>query len=355
MKKIIFSLLLTLYFTNLKAQSYGGIIAYIANFNDSTYSLYQQNSPTNFYGNRLEYMWVSRKQTHLYANTIYFDSSKYRSDTQILGKLMWVDNNGLINYSIIDSLKLGYNSLPFTSTTFLTKAIADGYYYPLNTNPSGYLTSITNSQVIGAIGYIPYNGTSNSLGFLTSSSLTPYQLVSNLQSNLISSSTKYPSIDAVNTGLATKQNTITVTTIGNSGNATFSGNTLNIPNYTYTPITPTFNNNVSRSISNSTGSINQYTISTTQNSRVTYTITITWSITALLATSGTIFLEYSTNSGSTWNIVASPGKSINLGLVQSGTDDLSVSGDIPANALVRLRPSNTNSSFTYVRGQEILY
>jgi hypothetical protein len=47
------------------------------------------------------------------------------------------------------------------------------YYYPLSSNPAGYLTAITSSDVITALGFTPYNST-NPSGFITSSALTPY-------------------------------------------------------------------------------------------------------------------------------------------------------------------------------------
>jgi hypothetical protein len=46
------------------------------------------------------------------------------------------------------------------------------YYYPL-TNPSGFISGITGSDVTTALGFTPYNAT-NPSGFITSSALTPY-------------------------------------------------------------------------------------------------------------------------------------------------------------------------------------
>lgn len=117
----------------------------------------------------------------------------------------------------------------------------------------------------------------------------------------------------------------------------------------------TINNNASRALSNATGSTNRYTISASQNARVNYSITINWSVTALLSSSGTVFLEYSTDSGTSWTTVSQVTASVNLGLTLSGSNDMNLSGEIPANALVRLRTTTTNASCTYVRGQEVLY
>ena len=58
-------------------------------------------------------------------------------------------------------------------------------YYPLSSNPAGYLTAITSSDVITALGYTPYNST-NPSGFITSSALTPYL------TSAVAASTYYP-------------------------------------------------------------------------------------------------------------------------------------------------------------------
>jgi hypothetical protein len=127
--------------------------------------------------------------------------------------------------------------------------------------------------------------------------------------------------------------------------------------------TPTFNNAVSRSLSNAAGSTNQYTISTTQRANVYYTITLSVS-TPLLAGSAAaeVFLEYSTNAGSSWNTVSSISNTQSVGLAVSVSisipQNLILSGEIPANALVRLRTvtsGSTPGTATYVRGQEVLY
>ncbi len=47
------------------------------------------------------------------------------------------------------------------------------YYYPLSSNPAGYLTAITSSDVITALGYTPYDAT-NPAGYIDSSALGPY-------------------------------------------------------------------------------------------------------------------------------------------------------------------------------------
>lgn len=91
----------------------------------------------------------------------------------------------------------------------------NGVYYPL-TNPSGYISGITGLMVTTALGYTPED-------------------VANKQTNLTASATKYPTVDAVNTGLGLKQDTLISATniktingvsILGSGDLTVSGSGL---------------------------------------------------------------------------------------------------------------------------------
>lgn len=153
-------------------------------------------------------------------------------------------------------------------------------------------------------------------------------------------------IAGLNSAINTKQSIL----ISGTNIKTINGNSLLGPGdlVISTSITPTFNNNVSRSLNSN------YTISTTKYSQVNYSINISWSIAALLSGSGTAFLEYSTNSGSSWTTVNQVSKSIGL-LTFAGADDLNLSGLVPANSLIRIRTSSNNMTITYVRGQEVLF
>jgi hypothetical protein len=55
---------------------------------------------------------------------------------------------------------------------YLTSATAAATYYPL-TNPSGYISGITSGDVTAALGYTPYDS-ANPSGYITSSALSPY-------------------------------------------------------------------------------------------------------------------------------------------------------------------------------------
>lgn len=95
----------------------------------------------------------------------------------------------------------------------------------------------TIKNVDGSISYfIGFQGLSNSFYPVN---LNGLESTVNKQNTLVPDGLglKYPTVDAVSSGLAGKQNTITVTSTGTSGPASISGSTLNIPNY----VTPTPN------------------------------------------------------------------------------------------------------------------
>ncbi len=113
------------------------------------------------------------------------------------------------------------------------------------------------------------------------------------------------------------------------------------------PINPTVNNNVARTLDT------EYTISETKHARVSYSINVSWDLEALLSGNATAFLEYSTDEGANWITVNQVSKNIGL-LTFAGADDLNLTGEIPANALVRIRTAETNMTVAYTRGQEVL-
>jgi len=121
-------------------------------------------------------------------------------------------NLGISTYSLyyypLSSNPAGYITTAALSG-YLTAATAASTYYPL-TNPNAYISGITGSDVVTALGYTPYDAT-NPAGYIDSSALTPY---------LTSA-----------TAATTYQPTLTLTTTGTSGAATLTGATLNIPNY----------------------------------------------------------------------------------------------------------------------------
>lgn len=117
---------------------------------------------------------------------------------------------------------------------------------------------------------------------------------------------------------------------------------------------PTINNSVSRTFNSN------YTVSSTRMSIVNYSVSI--SVTnPLLAGNSTasVFLEYSTNSGSTWITASQVSNTSGVGLAVAvaitNSQGSVLTGYIPANALVRLRTTTSGTaSVTYVAGQEVL-
>lgn len=102
-----------------------------------------------------------------------------------------------------------------------------------------------------------------------------------------------------------------------------------------------------------------YTISSTRQANVFYSITSTATNPLLAGTSsGNAYLEYSTNAGSIWIGVSQAGNSNGVGLavavaLTNGQTSV-LSGTIPANALVRIRTVVIGSAtVAYTSGQEI--
>lgn len=205
------------------------------------------------------------------------------------------------------------NSTNISDTAVATTKLLDSIY--LNK-----LLAISLYQPIGSYG----SGTLTSLG-LSSSNLTI------TGSPVISSGTI--SISLPNTGTS---GTYEKTTTDAQGRITSGYNQI-------------INNNVSRSLNSN------YTISTTQESFVCYTIQINITI-GLSASTGTTTLQYSTNSGSSW--ISLPEVSFNPPLLTIGlltSQKLQVNGWIPANALVRILTATSGggtTTFTYITGQE---
>lgn len=84
-------------------------------------------------------------------------------------------NNGITTYGAL------YYPLSTNPSGYITSAALSGYltsataaatYYPLS-NPSSYISGITSLMVTTALGYTPYDA-SNPSGYITSSALSPY-------------------------------------------------------------------------------------------------------------------------------------------------------------------------------------
>lgn len=101
-----------------------------------------------------------------------------------------------------------------------------------------------------------------------------------------------------------------------------------------------------------------FTISTTKQSLVNYSISLSVTNPLLSGTStAAAYLEYSINSGSSWISVSdaliSSGVAVAVAVAITNTQTQILTGTIPANALVRIRTTTSGTaSLVYVRGQE---
>ena len=134
-----------------------------------------------------------------------------------------------------------------------------------------------------------------------------------------------------------------------------AGNRISItgtyPNFTiaYVEPTPTL---VTRTVNTN------YTISTTKQASVVYSITTSVTNPLLVGTSvGTAYLEYSLNAGTTWINPSTVGNSNGVGVAVAvaltNGQTTALGGVIPANALVRIRTVvSGTATVVYAAGQE---
>lgn len=196
--------------------------------------------------------------------------------------------------------------------------------YPLTGNPSNFLTNITGSQVTGALGFTPYSA-SNPSSFVSQSGA---------------------------------RTSVSLTTTGTSGAATYNSSTgvLNVPNYT-PPAVP------ARSQSAATRALNTaFQVSTTRDALVNYSVQCT--ITASIASgqSCDVVLEIATDAAFTANVqtvgIIGTGQTYTLAVAIQGVQPQTaqVTGYVPAGYYARLRTVNVSGSPTYAyrAGQEIL-
>ena len=127
---------------------------------------------------------------------------------------MWINGNGYFGGNILGNMFYGYSGGDVT----------------ISTNTSGgsgliFKTSLLNRLTIDGGGVATFSSTVNSTGFL----LNGNNLTSSLTTNYLP---KWNGSNFVNATAGTDyQLPITLTTNGTSGAATFSGNVLNVPNY----------------------------------------------------------------------------------------------------------------------------
>lgn len=242
-----------------------------------------------------------------------------------------------------------YNSLTNRPLLF------SGAYNDLSGKPSlfsGSYTDLSNKPTIPT----NTNQLTNGAGFLTSQDVytNGFGLTKTGSSpsyTLAVDSATFMTVTAANTAIATMTTDVNGK-VPNSRTISINGVSQDLSanrSWTVTGAAPTFNNAVARSLNTN------YTISTTQNSRVNYSVRISYSVTVLVGSTGTMNLQYSTNAGSSWITVSTVSNSLNLGLALTGYNDFNLSGEIPANALVRINSTVTNATNALTLAQEVLY
>lgn len=220
------------------------------------------------------------------------------------------DINTNVNARVPNSRTLTINGVAQDLSANRTWTIAVPTQTSQLTNNSGFLTGITAGQVTTALGITPVDQ-------------------------------------------AGARSAISLTTTGTSGAAVYNSSTgvLNIPNYAVGA--PTYNNTPSRTI-NGAG----IQISTTKNTRVTYTITHSIALTLVLTSgSSMVFLEVSPNN-STWTTISQAGYSdgVAVAIALTKTNTNNVQGEVQAGWYMRLRAVTTGAgSAALVNGQEVQY
>lgn len=237
------------------------------------------------------------------------------------------------------------------------------------TNDAGYLTSISSAAITSALGYTPYNGTTNPNGYVnqagarSSVSLTTTGTSGAATYNSTTGVLNIPNY-AVNTGTVTS---ITAGTGLSGGTITTSG-TISMPNvgtagsYNGTVTTDAqgrVTTGTNRSYTNPTRSLNtSFQISTTQDTLVSYAVDITVAALILAGTAGRVYLEYANDTGFTSGVttVTSAGSSTGGVLNITNVNTANLSGVIPAGKFVRLRTANVTGTptFGFISSQEVL-
>ena len=236
-------------------------------------------------------------------------------------------------------------------------------------NDAGYLTTITSGQVTTALGYTPYNGTTNPNGYITQAGAR--NAISLTTTGTSGVATYNNSTGVLNIpNYANSGGTVTSITAGaglSGGTITTTG-TISMPNvgtagsYTGTVTTDAqgrVTGGTNRSFTNPTRSLNtSFQVSTTQDALVSYAVDISCTAALLAGQAGRVILEYANETGFTTGVTtvnqggASAGGVLNLATLNTAT----LTGVIPAGKFVRLRTVNTNGTpvFTYQSAQEVL-
>lgn len=271
---------------------------------------------------------------------------------------VFADNNGYIGTAYTDSLYLGITHVRYLKDSLgnkYTKAVSDAKYKPISYVPAwSDITSKPSFATVSTTG--TYSDLIGKPSLSTVATTGVYSDLSGKPTTL--------SGFGITDGTSTARSAISLTTTGTSGNATYSSSTgvINIPNYTYTPSSWSFNNTPGRSLVTGTGATG-FQVSSTRNADVSYSVTIVSTASISGSAVGYIALEIcATNSAtaSDWVEVSRVpnGQAVSLAVVLQSisTGGGVLTASIPAGYYVKLRSVNTTGTqtFTYNSGQETL-
>lgn len=166
-------------------------------------------------------------------------------------------------------------------------------------------------------------------------------------------------IAGVNMSVTTGANTFTFTNTAPDQNVTITaGTSMSVtsayPAFTVAAQTRTFNSNPARALS-TTGTNNTFVISSTNDTRVNYTINFSVSL-VLTTSNGVVSLDYSIDGGANWISVSSVSQAYLVSITLTTNGDTNLSGEIPAGARVRIyRSTATNCTVALTKQQEVTY
>lgn len=268
--------------------------------------------------------------------------------------------NGYINSIPAQS----FSSLTGKPTTLSGYGITDAY--PLSGNPSAFLTSEVDGSTSNEIQTLSGSGT-NTISLSGGGSF-----VIPVNNATITAGTNISVTTSGNTFTVINTNTLTSLVAGTGINV--SGNTItnSLPHvntniivssgltsttstnaYTLAIQSRTYNSSPARALS-TTGTNNTFVINATNDNRVSYTINFSVALVSV-SSNGFVGLDYSIDGGSNWITVSSVSQVYGASILTTN-GDIILSGEIPANARVRIyRSTATNCTITIGRQQEITY
>lgn len=305
----------------------------------------------NGQGNLMSFQWLNDsvivigdkrwvKLAGSYSDPTFINSLSSTKVTGLSTVATSGDYNDLLNKPVLSS--------------YLLSSTAASTYYPL-TNPNGYISSVPAQSFASLTG--------------KPTTLSGYGITDAVSNTSLSTTLAgYATTSALTSGLAGKQATLVsgtnIKTVGGtsllgSGDVPFpaytAGTGISIASNVITNTAPDY---IPTAVSATRSLNSNFTINTTKQATVAYTVSLSVTNPLVVGSSvAAVYLEYSTNGGSSWISVSdgliNSAVGVTVTVAITSTQSQIVSGTIPANALVRLRSTTSGTaSVVYVRGQE---